>query len=119
MTRAVDFTLDDHVVAVMAMYKKSQDRSDEEKDDVHDSESPACLEHGALTVDVQIVSIPGNAENTKVGTVLAVAADVCAVCICDASKLIHSSDEGSNEEQVDECNEVGRVTCTRIEEKRA
>lgn len=100
MTRAVDFTLDDYaltVAAVMAVDKQSQDGSNDEKYDVHDAKSPACLEHGALTVDVQVISVSSDAEDTQVGAVLAVAADICAVCIGDASKLIYSCDEGPDE----------------------
>ena len=40
-----------------------------------------------------------------------------AVLFCDAAKLIDSTDEGANEEQIDECDEAGRVFGSRIQKE--
>lgn len=70
VTGSVDFALDDDaILTVMAVDEQSQDGSDEEEDDVHDSKSPSSLEHGTLTVDVQAPSVSSDGEQAQVGAV--------------------------------------------------
>jgi len=120
VTRSVYFTLnDDTVVTVMAVHEQGQKSGNEEENDVHDSESPGSLEHGALTVDVPSVRVSGDIEETKISVVGAVGVPVGAIGIGDTSELVNGSNEGADEEEIDKGNELGRVPCARIEEKGA
>lgn len=137
VTGAMDFALnDDTVVTVVAVDEESEDGGEEEEDDVpglllvfvgifrrnfekmnlHDAKCPRSLEHGALTVDVPSIRVARDVEQAQVGVVRTVPVPARAVGVSDAAELVDCADESTDEEEVDESNEVGGVTCARVEE---
>ena len=75
----------DHDVPIvpLPMHEQQQERGDGKEDAVHDTKSKACLEHGAILIG--------------------------AVCICDVSELVYTSDQGADEADVDEGDENGGI----------
>jgi len=122
VARTVDLALNDDAIAavtVMAGYQKSEQAGDEEEDAVHDAERKRRLEHGALPVNVQIVTIARDGKEAQVLAVLATGRNAGAVRIRNTAEAVDAADESADEEQVDESNEFGRVSCARVQEKRA
>lgn len=118
VTGSVDFALDDNaIIAVVVGNEQSQNRSDEEKDDVHDAKGPRCLEHSALAVDIEAIGVSRDSEYAQIRTVGAGATPVGAVCISNASELIDGTDKGAHKEKVDKGNKLGRVPGARVEKQ--
>ena len=87
--------------------------------DLHDAKRKRCLEHGALPVNIQVVAIARDGKEAQILAVLAAGGDAGAVRIRNTAEAVDAADESADEEQVDESNEFGRVSCARVQEKRA
>lgn len=119
MAGAVVLALDNNAVAgiVVAVDEQRQEECDEEEDAVHDTERKARLQHRAGLVCRKIDSVSGHGEEAQVETVGIATGCVGAVPAGDFAKLVHSTDEGAHEQEIDESNEAGGVLSASVEEE--
>jgi len=96
----------------MAMQKDSQDKCEEKQDGVHNPQSPRCLQHGAVLVEMErprrSAASAIVAKRTQVD-VDGSAGEVGAIGVTDASQLPVSCNEGADEAEVDECDKESRA----------
>lgn len=92
---------------------------DEEEDAVHDTEGKAGLEHAARLVDRDVKPIDAGGAEDAEGDIQSVAArEMGAVGISDEAQVVHASDEGTDESQIDESDELGVGAATVVAEQR-
>lgn len=92
------------------MQEDGQNRCEEEQDGVHDSKCPGCGQHPAVLRNVvrplrsSLFAIVTERTDRHVDTR---STEVFATGVVDATKLVDSSDEGTDEAEIDEGNEEG------------
>ncbi len=91
---------------------------DEEEDAVHDTEGKAGLEHAARLVDRDVKPIDAGGAEDAEGDIQSVAArEMGAVGISDEAQVVHASDEGTDESQIDESDELGVGAAAMVAEE--
>lgn len=92
------------------MDEQQDEAGDEEENTVHDAEGEAGLEHRARFVDVHCErTVSTETLGSQADIEIAVRPEVGAVGVGNVSKLIHTSNERTDETEVNEGDEDGRV----------
>lgn len=95
-------------IVPVPVHEQQQECRDGEKDAIHDAESKARLQHGAILVDVEVegrgaadaVVVDGEGE-------VAIGRETGAAGFCNVAKFVDPGDEGADEAEVDEGDEEG------------
>ena len=78
---------------------------DEEGDDVDDAQRKACLQHRACLVDIVVEVAPTRCDSS---------AQIPAILMRNASQHHDSSDEGTDETQINEGYEQSVMSCAEV-----
>ena len=95
------------VGAHVSTVQESDNRGDGKEDNVHDTKRPAGLEHSARLVVDKVVAGANDTNTASRDIPVVGAANANAVGVSDVAQVVNGSDEGAEEEGVNECDKVG------------
>lgn len=105
------------VCAHVSAVHESDNGSDGEENDVHDTKCPACLEHRTRLVVDEVVAGANDTDIASRQVPVVGTADADAVGVPDVAQEVNGGNKGTEKEGINECDEVGICRGAVVAEK--
>lgn len=92
---------------MMTPQQEGEDGGEEEEDDIHDPERPACLQHGTVLVDVgtplaSVAALSSIVSKDAQVDVDVTSGEVAAVGVGDPAQFVHAGNQRAHKGKIDE-----------------